>query len=96
MKTMSRQELNKLLYENYIREVDGIYFVAPIGVDNNVATILCPYCFEVHNHGFRYGHRVPHCRVPTKNTGYIIVPDLEDETISKHAKDCFKREVKIC
>lgn len=77
------QEINKTIYCNYVLLKNGINYVRPINVSKTFS-ILCPYCFEIHHHGIKYGHRVSHCKKIIKNSGYVIVPNFEDKTIRKY------------
>lgn len=79
-----RQKNNKSLYGNYIFSKNGINYVRPISNNLKSFRILCPYCFMIHRHGAKHGHRVSHCKSTEKNNGYVIVPNFDSETIEKY------------
>lgn len=45
---------------SYVGE-DGFWHVYPIGYKWNQIFIVCPYCGEIHVHGYGEGHRGEHC-----------------------------------
>jgi hypothetical protein len=80
-------ELNSRVdtYKNSVREKNDIFYVKPLQITDCNFMIFCPHCFGFHKHGKMYGHRLSHCQDPGHITsGYVIVPDLDDKTISKY------------
>ena len=46
-------------------------------IDGNVIEVHCPYCGQVHRHGYHTeaypAHRVSHCHLEKAALGYIVV-----------------------
>lgn len=53
------------------KDSEGIWHVFPLYYEGKVAVIACPYCNNLHTHGWEPGHRATHCYSRTE-PGYIL------------------------
>ena len=63
-----------LATDNRTRWIDGAYHVIPFYSNGKICLIICPYCHEIHQHGYSSGtsHKGAHCLTEESMRGYYL------------------------
>lgn len=63
-----------LAADNRTRLIDGLYHLIPFYSVRGICFVICPYCNEIHQHGYNSGttHKGAHCFTEGSGRGYYL------------------------